>query len=134
MAIDATTNNLMTNWALWRIQRERPGLAMSNAYAMGGTAAGGGNNGTIVLLDDDAFQVEMAVNAMADYLRQAVVEYWLKVEPIQKKAQRCGCPVRTFWSRLDRAHQQIHTFRRERYDREKREREAFRKGGFSLGF
>lgn len=134
MAIEAATTTMMMNWALWRIQRDRPGLAMSNAYSLGGATGSAGTNGPIVLLNDDAFEVEQALSVMPDYLKLAVVEYWLRVDPVARKAQRCGCPVRTYWRRLERAHQQIHTYRRDLHERQERERLAWKSRSISLAF
>lgn len=133
MAIDAGTQDLMTNWAVWRLCREQPGLAVTNAYSLVG---GGGRspNGTIVLLNDEAFDVEQAVSSMADYLRQAIVEYWLRSEPVDKKASRCKCSVRAYWYRLERGHQAVHTFRRAKQERDQKIRDAHKNGALSLGF
>lgn len=131
--IDETTKVLMSNWAQWRISREQHGLAMTNAYSLT-ASGGGGENGTIVLINDEAFEVEQAVNAMADYLRQALVEYWIRSDPPDRKASRCRCSLSTYWRRLGRGHQAVHTFRRELQERQKQAREAFRKGDLSFAF
>lgn len=130
MAIDAGTQAMMINWAVWRLCRERPGMAVTMAYSLVG--GGGSGGGAIPLINDEAFEVDQAVLGMSEYLRQAVTEYWLRSEPVQKKAQRCGCPVRTYWRRLERAHQAVHTYRRELRTREDAARQAYRKGSFSL--
>lgn len=126
--IDESTNVLMLNWATWRIQREKPGISMSNAYSLAGRSRSG-SGGTIVLLNDEAFEVEQAVSGMADYLRQALIEYWLKVEPVARKASRCRCTVRTYWRRLERAHERVHAFRSELHARQGRVRAAYRLTG-----
>lgn len=133
MAIDASTQVLMANWALWRFTRGQPGMAITMAYSLMG-GGGSGQNGTIVLLNDEAFEVEQAVLNMAQHLRQAIEEYWLKSEPVDKKARRCSCPVRTYWRRLQRGHEAVHTYRRELHERQKRAREAYQAGDLSFGF
>jgi hypothetical protein len=126
--IDETTKVLMTNWALWRLSRERPGVSMTNAYSLSG-GGGGDNHGTIVLINDEAFEVEQAVHAMADYLRQAIVEYWIRSDPPPRKASRCGCSLRTYWRRLERGHRAVHTYRRELHERQQKARDAYRADG-----
>jgi hypothetical protein len=131
--IDEATKVLMLNWATWRIQRERPGISMSNAYSLAGRSSSNGG-GTIVLMNDEAFEVEQACSAMVDYLRQAAVEYWLRSDPVPRKASRCHCSVRTYWRRLDRAHELVHAFRRALQVRQQAARAAFRKGELSFAF
>lgn len=134
MKIDDSTKVLMMNWALWRLSREQPGIAVTNAYSLAGGSDGPRDYCPIVLLNDEAFEVEQAAQAMDLHLRQALVEYWLRSEPAAKKAHRCGCPLRTYWRRLERAHQAVHTFRRQLHERQRRAREAYQQGRFSFVF
>lgn len=136
MAIDEKTAAMMQNWAAWRVGRGLGAgtLAMGHTYDLAGFTSGGRDHTAIVLVDDDAFEVEQAVGAMAPYLNQAIVEYWIRTDTIARKSSRCGCSLRTFWNRLDRAHEQVHAYRRALQERQKREREAYRKAGFSFAF
>lgn len=124
--IDESTKVLMLNWAAWRLSREQPGLSMSNAYSLVQSRGGSGGSCAIVLLNDEAFEVEQAIGAMADYLRQALIEYWLRSEPAPKKASRCRCSLATYWRRLERGHEWVHTFRRALQDRQHHARAAWR--------
>lgn len=121
MAIDTETQRLMTNWARWRLGMSIR-IAMTAAYSLEGR--GPRADVAMPLFDGEAVEVNQAVDLMAEELRQAVVEYWLKSEPVERKAARCLCTVRRFYKRLDRAHAVVREHRRQLHDKGARIRRA----------
>lgn len=51
--------------------------------------------------------VETCIMALDPVLRQALEEHYLYVSQPEEKAERCRCSLRTFYRRIDRAHQRV---------------------------
>jgi hypothetical protein len=111
MAIDADTERMMVNWALWR-SGSLTGVAVSGAYEL--EARGRYEETPMPLINGEACEVDQAVARLDAPLKLAVEEYWLRTGPVVDKARRCGCEAKTLYRRLDRAHESIKAFREER--------------------
>lgn len=121
MAIDAETNRLMQNWALWR-SGSLTGVPSSGAYELEGR--GSRAELPMPLINGDAVEIDQAVGQLDAPLKLAVEEYWLRAGSIEEKARRCGCEARTLYRRLDRAHAGIHANRRAKREASERQRKA----------
>lgn len=122
MAIDAETERVMRNWAMWRAG-SLTGVPVSGAYDL--EAPGHRGDTAIPLINGEAVEVEQAVQAIDEQLRTVLEEYWLKSGPIEMKARRCACCVATLYRRLDRAHAAIKAHRAELRKSAERKRQAY---------
>ncbi len=123
--IDAETTRIMENWQRWRCGAPI-GIAISGAYDL--EAKGRREETSVPLINGEASDVDEAVHQLEKHHHQAVVEYWLKSEPVPVKALRCGVSVRTLYRHLDRAHALIRAHLDARRARTRRAREALSRG------
>jgi hypothetical protein len=118
---ELTTQLLMENWARWK-----SGVSISVAVSRWGLEARGRRDvSSIPLLNGEAADVDSAVDALPPELRQAVVEYWLKKGTAEKHARACRCELRTFYRRLDHAHERIRALLRAKRDQAERARRDY---------
>lgn len=110
MAFNTYINDRLNHWAQWRIQRVQgaEGYPRQSAFARLG---GGGEIDYSTRLPPDvneqAWEVEQAVQALQPELKQCVMVFYCEVGTAEQKAKDCRCCRDTLYARLDRAHGKI---------------------------
>lgn len=137
-AEEAETNRLMTNWVRWK-SGAPIGVALSAAYAL---EAQGRREGTsIPLLNGEASDVDDAVSSLPRELYVAILIHWLRArqEPggklvpvkaatVEQRARACGCSERTYFRRLEHAHERVRALMRAKRREGERRRAEYRRG------
>lgn len=121
MAIDAETERMMLNWAMWR-SGSLTGVAVTGAYEL--EARGRREETPIPLINGEACEVDEEVQLLDAALKMALEEYWLRTGPLVDKARRCGCGLATLYRRLERAHFRINSELRRKRQQNERQRQA----------
>ena len=121
---------MMLNWAAWRDGgAQADGISMTNAYDL--APRGRRDPQATTLLNGEAIDVEAAVNALPPDLHIVIVEYWTKKGNSEKHARACRCGVRTFYYRLEHAHERIRALlqaKRDQAERARRNSQHLRSG------
>lgn len=144
-AEQAEIQRLMTNWARWKA-----GAGLSSPVSQAWTLeAKGMRAGTAMpLTNGEAVDVDAAVDALWAPLREVVNLHWRedlviadargrkgrqRSAGVEQRAQACGCSVRTYYRRLDQAHERILAFLAARRAEAERARETYRTRNGALG-
>lgn len=152
-AEQAEIQRLMTNWARWKA-----GAGLSSPVSQAWTLeAKGMRAGTAMpLTNGEAVDVDAAVDALWAPLREAVNVHWREDMAVatredqaggagrgrrarqrslgvEQRAKACGCEVRTYYRRLDQAHERILAFLAARRAEAERARETYRSRNATLG-
>jgi DNA-directed RNA polymerase specialized sigma24 family protein len=97
-------NQRLDQWGLWcRTGRERAGYPKRAAFMRLVPATGGGD---VVICDDEAMQINRAVQSLDSELREVVDLYYIKMRscPAGTIARSLRCHRDTLYARLHRAH------------------------------
>jgi DNA-directed RNA polymerase specialized sigma24 family protein len=120
---EAETGRLMQNWAQWK-SGASISVAVSSAFNL--EARGRREAVSVPLLNGEASDVDAAVDALPADLRAVVTEHWLAKGTAEKHAKVCGCEIRTYYRRLDHAHERIRALMRAKRTEAERTRTAYR--------
>lgn len=113
----------MTNWALWK---SGASIRMAVTAAWGLEAKGRREAASVPLLNGEAADVDSAVDALPPELHDVIVEHWLKKGTAEKHARSCRCEIRTYYRRLEHAHERIRALMRAKRDQAERARQIYR--------
>lgn len=97
-------NDRLNAWARWVMSRAGGGLGFPKQVAFSRLSGGGPGSQLPAGLDENAYEVEQAVQTLRPELKQAVQAFYCSVGTVEQKAKDCHCCRDTLYSRLDRAH------------------------------
>lgn len=101
-------NRMLENWARYQRDGGGPGTSIPWARLITDCDVWNPNRSARIPVDLlEAGRTDQYVQALEPVLRQVVEEYYLWGNTFTEKARRCGCAVRTFYDRIDRAHKVI---------------------------
>lgn len=100
-------NSRLVSWAEWVASgRKVVGLGYPSQCAYTRMAAHGGQHRGAEF-DEDAWEVEQAVNRLDNDLQQMVMEFYLSTTTVEIMARNLHCHRDTVYARLHRAHHEI---------------------------
>lgn len=95
-------------WAYWSLSKSAGGFPKMCSFTRltprSSTYHGFGN------IDQDAWEVDTAVQAVDENLKNALVAYYLGTGTMAQKARDCGCSLNTFKSRIERGREAVGTW------------------------
>lgn len=103
--IDTYTDERLKLWASWRARREDGGLGYPKKCAFV-TIPGGGSFWTPAL-DSQCYVIDGVVCGLIDERKSVLVAYYTDSGTNEQKAARCGCSLRTFYTRVELAQNDV---------------------------
>lgn len=109
--MDSYIDGRLIHWA----EQVRDGMMFGKLVSNGSTIAGMIKSGVPVrstkgpelLVDQAAEEMDHCVTHLPEHLKQAVLEKYLQDNSVEQKARACGCSVRGYHMRIERAHSVI---------------------------
>lgn len=106
-------DDLLWNWARWRLSKENQVGGVPWARMMTESEVWIAKTANIPIDLLDAGRMEHYVMALDPVLRRVIAEFYLWTNPIDQKARNCACSIRTFYNRLNKAHELIEKMQRD---------------------
>lgn len=99
-------NSRLNAWADWVAKGRRVrGLSYPTQVSYARLAGGGDGGGAG--FDDEAFEVDKAVNALRSDLKQLVHDFYLRTTTVEMLARQYGISRDTVYDRLHRSHVEV---------------------------
>ena len=110
-------NDRLNQWADWRLHRDDNGIGYPRQcpYTRMQTNSGGGFYSPEI--NEAAMEIDQAVCALPDNLRQVAMVMYTHTSTIEQKAKQCGVSVRTFWRNLHQVHVKVMEWLNDVHDR-----------------
>jgi DNA-directed RNA polymerase specialized sigma24 family protein len=103
-------NDRLNQWARWRLGASGRGGSPYPAYNLPHKPdddAPPDPRRYVPINDLECCDTDRCVCALSPPLRKAVDEFYIRTETVERKAQYCGCSVKTLYRRIDEAHRLI---------------------------
>lgn len=98
----------LIQWSMWVLQREGGGLGFPRECSYTRMQARSGSVGfSSPEVDMDAMEMEQAVCALPEYLRDTVRQFYVAPGTIDQKARALGCHRTRVYARIEVAHGMI---------------------------
>lgn len=104
---DAYTVECLKLWSSWRTKRDDGGTGFGKKVSF--IPATGGSFWTPEL-DSQCYEVDSAVCMLMANRKDALMEYYTQGGTNEQKANRCGCCLRTYWTRIDLAQHDVQSY------------------------
>ena len=99
-------NDRLNKWAFWCLtgRTANIGFPRKSSYC---SLEGRGGNSLSAEFNDDAWEIEQAVQSLDEILKKAVMQFYTGRGTIEQKARDCGCTKMTLYNRVESAQYKI---------------------------